>query len=897
MSFVSGKGKRYKRRLGLASDSESEEESHADEGRSRKLARGETAAGGREGGVSPAPSLVSTVAEISDTVLDSGGEPSVGGGGPVKEGEKGKGRGRPATTGDFAQLARAKERLVEASRKELALEEERAILDPMTGLSEKLRKQGSGMMERYAEEYRRAPVNDLAAAIAMSVEAVLKCTGISKGLKGSIAKQIREETCRAAACATLLSLQAQKPPEEREADEMAALRRELEAARKESGQLREENRALRDRAAELPSLERRQAAARFGSPSPHGGTRETRLSLPCVEGHTAMDMDPPPSPPRSVGRGEGGPVLGEGTRGTGGGPGGGGGGGLVALPPLVLPTLGGRERSIPDEGAVSAQIGRLLAGVDLKAAFMARLDAIFGEWLAERPGVVAAAAGRGARRSGGVGGGGPSAAGPLGGPSLPVAGGTAGAPSPPPPGGEGGDGDGGGKGRQKKKRKKKGGRGPGGSGAGTSGPAPAGAAAPGPPAVGPAGAGGAASGAGPAPVPPGGGGATRSYASVASAAPSGARGGAARRGKDKGKGKGGAAGDGRGAPVPSAPPAAAADVTVRRASGGKARRTPATRAVAVTCEDGAYAETLREARSKIDLASLGVSEVRPRRAQTGALLLEVPNRDGQDGADRLAEKLRQVLEGKKGVRVTQPVKMAELRLGGLEESVTPDEISRALADKGGCPVGDIKLGEPRRAPGGLFTVWARCPLAAANRIAAVDGGRLVVGGWFRVRAELLGVRPLQCFRCLQRGHVRSVCGSKEDRSDTCYRCGGAGHRAAGCTAPVKCPVCARAGRPCGHRVGGPQCGAPVVRGGLPPAREARSGAAAPGNAGSGGPPSGGSSPVLGGAAAAVAAAATEGPMEVDPLPEGGGGPPLPQRESRDDPKGAEDASLSVHNAP
>ncbi|XP_036150390.1 spidroin-2-like [Monomorium pharaonis] len=571
----------------------------------------------------------------------------------------------------------------------------------MTGLSEKLRKQGSGMMERYAEEYRRAPVNDLAAAIAMSVEAVLKCTGISKGLKGSIAKQIREETCRAAACATLLSLQAQKPPEEREADEMAALRRELEAARKESGQLREENRALRDRAAELPSLERRQAAA----------------------------------------------------------------------------------------------------------------------------------------------------------------------------------------------------RGPGGSGAGTSGPAPAGAAAPGPPAVGPAGAGGAASGAGPAPVPPGGGGATRSYASVASAAPSGARGGAARRGKDKGKGKGGAAGDGRGAPVPSAPPAAAADVTVRRASGGKARRTPATRAVAVTCEDGAYAETLREARSKIDLASLGVSEVRPRRAQTGALLLEVPNRDGQDGADRLAEKLRQVLEGKKGVRVTQPVKMAELRLGGLEESVTPDEISRALADKGGCPVGDIKLGEPRRAPGGLFTVWARCPLAAANRIAAVDGGRLVVGGWFRVRAELLGVRPLQCFRCLQRGHVRSVCGSKEDRSDTCYRCGGAGHRAAGCTAPVKCPVCARAGRPCGHRVGGPQCGAPVVRGGLPPAREARSGAAAPGNAGSGGPPSGGSSPVLGGAAAAVAAAATEGPMEVDPLPEGGGGPPLPQRESRDDPKGAEDASLSVHNAP
>lgn len=49
-----------------------------------------------------------------------------------------------------------------------------------------------------------------------------------------------------------------------------------------------------------------------------------------------------------------------------------------------------------------------------------------------------------------------------------------------------------------------------------------------------------------------------------------------------------------------------------------------------------------------------------------------------------------------------------------------------------------------------------------------------------------GVRgPLRCYKCLERGHVRSNC-TDTDRSDVCYRCGEPGHVARFCRAQLKC---------------------------------------------------------------------------------------------------------------
>lgn len=61
-----------------------------------------------------------------------------------------------------------------------------------------------------------------------------------------------------------------------------------------------------------------------------------------------------------------------------------------------------------------------------------------------------------------------------------------------------------------------------------------------------------------------------------------------------------------------------------------------------------------------------------------------------------------------------------------------------------------------------------------------------------------GVRgPLRCYKCLERGHVRSNC-TDTDRSDVCYRCGEPGHVARLCGAQLKC---AEARLPQNHRVG------------------------------------------------------------------------------------------------
>ncbi|XP_025159765.1 uncharacterized protein LOC112589679 [Harpegnathos saltator] len=67
-------------------------------------------------------------------------------------------------------------------------------------------------------------------------------------------------------------------------------------------------------------------------------------------------------------------------------------------------------------------------------------------------------------------------------------------------------------------------------------------------------------------------------------------------------------------------------------------------------------------------------------------------------------------------------------------------------------------------------------------------------------------RAALCFGCMEQGHVRERCKSAVNRSDNCYRCGIPSHRAKQCrAAAAHCPVCAEAGKPAGHKTGGPAC--------------------------------------------------------------------------------------------
>ena len=65
-------------------------------------------------------------------------------------------------------------------------------------------------------------------------------------------------------------------------------------------------------------------------------------------------------------------------------------------------------------------------------------------------------------------------------------------------------------------------------------------------------------------------------------------------------------------------------------------------------------------------------------------------------------------------KVTVPRRTAELRMTGLEDSVTPEEVAAAVAEAGGCRAAEVSVGPIHYAPRDLGLVWLRCPLTAAR---------------------------------------------------------------------------------------------------------------------------------------------------------------------------------------
>ncbi|XP_011858731.1 PREDICTED: uncharacterized protein LOC105556255 [Vollenhovia emeryi] len=235
------------------------------------------------------------------------------------------------------------------------------------------------------------------------------------------------------------------------------------------------------------------------------------------------------------------------------------------------------------------------------------------------------------------------------------------------------------------------------------------------------------------------------------------------------------------------------------------QRNPRTQAVTLTFPQGTYGEGMRLIKSHINLKELGIDALKPRRAQTGAIILEVTGENAKEKADCLAEKMRAVVGGKEGVKITRPTKLAEIRIRDLDDSITVEDVKEAVAKAGGCTPPEVKTGEIKLAPNGLGTIWVQCPLVSAKRAAAP--GKVKIG-WIIARLELLEARPLICFRCLERGHVRAQCRSRTDRSEVCCRCGATGHKAQECSAEPKCPVCTARGLPANHKAGNKACPMP-----------------------------------------------------------------------------------------
>ncbi|XP_048005723.1 uncharacterized protein LOC125241345 [Leguminivora glycinivorella] len=240
----------------------------------------------------------------------------------------------------------------------------------------------------------------------------------------------------------------------------------------------------------------------------------------------------------------------------------------------------------------------------------------------------------------------------------------------------------------------------------------------------------------------------------------------------------------------------------------KARRLrpPRSAAVVLTLQPEAeangatYAKVLAVAKDKVKLSDLGISDLRFRRAATGARILQLPGVNSGVKADKLARELAEKLGEE--VRVSRPTKCAELRLSNLDDSVTSEEVVAAVARVGECTQDQVKAGEIRRDHTGLGTVWVRCPVTAAKKVS--DGGRFLVG-WSSAQVKLLEPRILRCYRCLEVGHVRAQCQAQIDRGSLCYRCGKPDHKAAQCSAEPHCAVCEASGKSASHALGSKAC--------------------------------------------------------------------------------------------
>ncbi|PZC81834.1 hypothetical protein B5X24_HaOG211847 [Helicoverpa armigera] len=124
-------------------------------------------------------------------------------------------------------------------------------------------------------------------------------------------------------------------------------------------------------------------------------------------------------------------------------------------------------------------------------------------------------------------------------------------------------------------------------------------------------------------------------------------------------------------------------------------------------------------------------------------MVEVPGAASGLAADALGERLRATINAD-GSRVSRPYKCADLRILGLDDSVTAEEVVAAVARTGGCSADEVKAGTIRPDFRGMSTITVSCSVAAAKTI--VDGRRLLVG-WVSAQVKLLDPRPLRCFRC------------------------------------------------------------------------------------------------------------------------------------------------------
>ncbi|XP_067205438.1 uncharacterized protein PF3D7_1120000-like [Linepithema humile] len=124
-----------------------------------------------------------------------------------------------------------------------------------------------------------------------------------------------------------------------------------------------------------------------------------------------------------------------------------------------------------------------------------------------------------------------------------------------------------------------------------------------------------------------------------------------------------------------------------------------------TEEKHSWEKILSEARKRVPLKEIEVDYLRSRPTRSGGYLMEVPGERSNAKADKLADRLRETIGVQMRIQISRPVARSELRIQGVDISVTEEELKLAVAEAGGCPEHEVQVPcESRSQTGGTREV-------------------------------------------------------------------------------------------------------------------------------------------------------------------------------------------------
>lgn len=233
------------------------------------------------------------------------------------------------------------------------------------------------------------------------------------------------------------------------------------------------------------------------------------------------------------------------------------------------------------------------------------------------------------------------------------------------------------------------------------------------------------------------------------------------------------------------------------------RRVPETVAISLSRGNNTkpLCDTVKMIRTnnKINLRTLGIEEIHTRSAQAGGIIIEIPKADGgEEKAARLISEMKTHIP--EDIQIRSLSKTGSVRIAGFDRSIEADDIRDCITEATGCPANMIRVGKLAW-NSRTGSVVVQLPIEPALKLASL---KKIGIGWSMVSIRMMEDRPVQCFRCLEFGHLRKECKATIDRSSLCYRCGEEGHVAAQCRSDA--PACVICGPEVeSHRMGGAKC--------------------------------------------------------------------------------------------